>query len=100
MPTDAPRAALLRRLSTQLEAMLAHADGNTEQAITALRELAAAEPNNASLPPTIIPSYELLGDYLLAARRHAEAADAYGKALELRANRAAALRGLERARRP
>ena len=100
LPADAPRRAPLNRLATQLEAMVAQAEGNTERAVALLRELAPTEPNNASLPPTTIPSYELLGDYLLAAGKHAEAADAYQKALDLRANRASALRGLERARKP
>jgi tetratricopeptide (TPR) repeat protein len=100
LPADAPRRAPLNRLSTQLEAMVAQAEGNTDRAIALLRELAPTEPNNASLPPTTIPSYELLGDYLLAAGKKPEAAVAYQKALDLRANRAAALRGLERARNP
>ena len=97
-PAMAQRAATLRRLASQLEAQLAFADGNHERAITLLREIAPTEPSNASLPPTIIPSYELLGDVLLAAQRPAEAAEAYQKALDLRANRSAAARGLERAR--
>ena len=62
--------------------MIAQHEGNTGRAITLLRELAPTEPNNASLPPSTIPSYELLGDYLLAAGRKAEAADAYQKALD------------------
>ena len=100
LPADAPRRAALSRLATQLEAMVAYEGGNTDRAIDLLRELAPTEPNNASLPPTTIPTYELLGDYLLAAGRNAEAMDAYQKALDLRANRAWALRGLERARKP
>jgi len=98
LPADAPRRGLLHRLSTQLEAMIAHHEGSTDRAIALLRELAPIEPNNTSLPPSIIPSYELLGDYLLAAGRKAEAADAYQKALELRPNRSLAKRGLEAAR--
>jgi tetratricopeptide (TPR) repeat protein len=98
LPADAPRRAALHRLSTQLDAMSAHHEGNTARAITLLQELAPTEPNNASLPPSTIPSYELLGDYLLAAGRKAEAADAYQKALELRPNRSLAKRGLEAAR--
>ena len=69
LPADAPRRAALHRLSTQLEAMAAQHDGNTGRAIALLQELAPKDPNNASLPPSIIPSYELLGDYLLAAGR-------------------------------
>ena len=98
LPADAPHRAVLHRLSTQLDAMIAQHEGNTGRAIAQLQELAPTEPNNASLPPSTIPSYELLGDYLLAAGRKAEAADAYQKALELRPNRALAKRGLEAAR--
>ena len=98
LPADAPRRAALQRLSTQLEAMAARHDGNTGRAITLLQGLAPKDPNNASLPPSTIPSYELLGDYLLAAGRKAEAADAFQKALELRPNRSLAKRGLEAAR--
>ena len=100
LPAEAPRRSGLSRLATQLEAMVAHQDGNTERAITLLREVAANEPNNASLPPSTIPSHELLGDYLLAAGRKAEAAEAYQKALELRVSRSLPKRGLERARKP
>ena len=98
LPADAPRRGVLQRLSTQLDAMIAQHDGNTARAIALLQELAPKEPNNASLPPSTIPSYELLGDYLLAAGRKAEAADAYQQALELRPNRALPKRGLEAAR--
>ena len=98
MPAGAPRGTGLRRLSTQLDAMLAQHEGNTERAIALLRELAPTEPDNASLPPNTILSYELLGDYLLAAGRKAEAAGAYQKALDLRPNRALPRRGLEAAR--
>ena len=78
--------------------MIAQHEGNTGRAIALLHELAPTEPNNTSLPPSTIPSYELLADYLLAAGRKAEAADAYQKALELRPNRSLAKRGLEAAR--
>ena len=74
-------------------------EGSTDRAITLLRELAPTEPDNATLPPGTIPSYELLGDYLLAAGRRVEAAGAYQKALELRPNRLLPKRGLEAARR-
>ena len=99
LPADAPHRHVLYRLSTQLDAMVAHHEGNTGRAIALLQELAPNEPNNVTLPPSTIPSYELLGDYLLAAGRKAEAADAYQKALELRPNRSLAIRGLEAARR-
>ena len=98
LPANAPRRNVLHRLSTQLDAMIAQHEGNISRAIALLQELAPTEPNNASLPPSTIPSYELLGDYLLAASRKAEAAHAYQKALELRPNRALVKRGLEAAR--
>ena len=98
LPTNDSRRSMLRRLATQLEAMSAWAAGDRDRAVTLLREVAPTEPNNASLPPTVIPSYELLGEYLLALGRKAEAAEAFGKVLELRANRAAAVRGLAAAR--
>ena len=98
LPAEAPRRAVLHRISTQLDAMLSQHEGKTDRAITLLQELARTEPNTASLPPSTIPSYELLGEYLLAAGRKAEAADAYQKALELRPNRSLAKRGLEAAR--
>jgi tetratricopeptide (TPR) repeat protein len=100
LPAAAPQRAGLQRMATQLEAMVAHKEGNTERAVTLLRELAPTEPNNASLPPKTIPSYELLGEYLLAAGRKAEAVEAYQKALDLRPNRALAKRGLENASKP
>jgi hypothetical protein len=96
LPADAPRRNVLHRLSTQLDAMIAQHEGNTGRAIALLQELAPTEPNNASLPPSTIPSYELLGPYLLAAGRKAEAADAYQKALELRPNRSLANAGWRR----
>lgn len=98
LPADAPRRAGLRRFATQLEAQLAYRDGNHERAFALLREIAPNEPSNASLPPTFIPSYELLGEMLLAANRQSEAAEAYQKALDARANRTTVVRALERAR--
>jgi tetratricopeptide (TPR) repeat protein len=98
MSPDAPRGRTLKRLATQLEAMLAHDAGDTERAITLLREIAPTEPSNASLPPTIMPSYELMGSYLLSAGQHAQAVEAFQQALSARANRTSAMRGLERAK--
>lgn len=98
LPADAPRRNVLNRLAIQLDAMIAQHEGNTGRAIALLQELAPKDPNNASLPPSTIPTYELLGDYLLAAGRKAEAADAYQKALEVRPNRSLVKRGLDAAR--
>lgn len=90
-------AANLRRIATQLEALLAREAGDLERAITLLTEIAPHEPANVSLPPTIIPSYELLGDVLLQAGRKDAAVNAYKRALELRPNRRQPMLGLERA---
>jgi tetratricopeptide (TPR) repeat protein len=98
MPADDTRRLTLRRLASQLEAMSLFAAGQRDRAIEILQELAPQEPNNASVPPAAIPSYELLGEYLLAAGRRAEAAAAFEKALALRPNRAAVVRGLAQAR--
>jgi tetratricopeptide (TPR) repeat protein len=97
LPAQDTRRGALIRLATQLEAMMAWTGGERDRAISMLQALAPTEPNNASLPPTIIPSYELLAGYLLELGRKEEAAVAFRKVLELRPNRAAALRGLAQA---
>jgi tetratricopeptide (TPR) repeat protein len=98
MPADDTRRVTLRRLASQLEAMSLFAAGQRDRAIEILQELAPQEPNNASVPPATIPSHELLGEYLLAVGRRTEAAAAFEKALALRPNRAAVVRGLAQAR--
>jgi tetratricopeptide (TPR) repeat protein len=98
LPEADARRVSLRRLANQLEAMTAYSAGDRERAITLLKEIAPTEPNNASLPPTVIPSYELLGEYLLAMGRKQEAAEAFEKVLAFRANRTASVRGLAKAR--
>jgi predicted Zn-dependent protease len=98
MPADDSRRVMLRRLASQLEAMSLFAAGQRDRAIEILQELAPQEPNNASVPPGVIPSHELLGEYLLAAGRRAEAAAAFENALVVRPNRAAVVRGLAQAR--
>ena len=77
--------------------MVAHHEGNTGRAIALLQEPRPKTRTTRRCRHTI-PTFELLGDYLLTAGRKAEAADAYQKALELRPNRSLAKRGLEAAR--
>ncbi|HET9440064.1 MAG TPA: hypothetical protein VFO52_07830 [Longimicrobiales bacterium] len=98
LPASDQRRNTLLRLATQMEAMLAHGDGDTQRALSLLEQIAPTEPSNASLPPTTIPSDELLGQYLLAANRPADAAAAFERVLRARANRSASVRGLEQAR--
>lgn len=99
LPAGDRHRVVVERMAGQLEAMVAFASGDRERAISLLERLAPVDPDNASLPPTTIPSYELLGEYLLASGRTAEAAAAFEKVLAERPNRAAAMRGLERAQR-
>ncbi len=97
LPAEDLRRLYLLRLSKQLEAMALFTSGQTDRAISELTELAPTDRNNASLPPRTIPTYELLGAYLLAAGRNADAAVAFERARERRPNRALGVRGLARA---
>jgi len=74
--------------------------GDTASAIASLRSAASAESLLVHLgPPNIAPSYELLGDALLEARRPQEAITAYEMSLKLMPNRSHALSMLARAQR-
>jgi predicted negative regulator of RcsB-dependent stress response len=77
-------------------ALIAQAKGQTDQAITLLTEATTIEesmraPNGAADP--IKPSHELLGEVLLAAGKHKEAADAFEASLLRMPNRARSLMG-------
>lgn len=98
LPAESREAVTQLRLAGQLEALTARARGDRERAIELLREAARTEPTSASTPAITIPTYELLGETLLEAGRKSEAIEAFERALEARANRRAALRGLERAK--
>ena len=100
LPQNDGRRSSLNRFATQLEAMVSWSNGDRERALTLLREIAPTEPNNASLPPTVIPTYELLGEYALELGRTQESAEAFQKVLDLRPNRNAAVRGLAKVRKP
>ena len=87
-------------LRAQTSALVARARGDTASAIASLRSAASAESLLVHLgPPNIAPSYELLGDALLEARRPQEAIAAYEMSLKLMPNRSHALRMLARAQR-
>jgi len=87
-----------RILELELEAVLAAARENGEQAVTKAKEAADLE---AGLPiffgPPMVdkPSRELLGELLLAQGRYEEAAAAFRTQLAATPNRVAAERGLE-----
>ena len=99
-PDDDQTMPWVDRAVDQAAAMVALAGGNTERGLALLRKAAEAE---AALPPPFgppalqKPSYELLGDELLALGRKKEAAEAYKKALAAAPNRRLSVLGLKAA---
>ena len=88
-------------MASQLDALLARAGGDTNAAIATLRRAARVEDSLPAEfgPPTVQkPSYELLGEVLLAAGRKQEAATAFDRALALAPGRRLSLRGASLAR--
>jgi hypothetical protein len=95
------RRVLLQRLAAQLDAWLAWVTGDREAAIAMAGRLAAEVRESPFSPmgqPAFIPTFEVLGAFLLQAGRGEEAATAYAQALIDRPNRPAALLGLARAK--
>ena len=85
-------------LEQQLSALIQLADGAAAPAIAKLREAAATEdtlPYEFGPPFIDKPSYELLGEALLAANQRDEARAAFQKALARTPGRATSLRGLK-----
>jgi hypothetical protein len=104
-PAPAPSAVTdggksIRIMERELTALIVLSKGQTDAAIAALKEAVQIEetmrPPNGSADP-IKPSHELLGEVLLQAGRHAEAADAFDACLVRMPNRAHSLRGSARA---
>ncbi len=84
----------------ELEAALAHADGDTDRAVATMREaLAIAEVTEAprGAPRPIKPPFELLAEILLEEGRVAEARSEFARSLDRRPNRTLSLRGAGRA---
>jgi hypothetical protein len=84
----------------QAEAVAALANGRTDDGLALLRKAATAEaalPTPFGPPALQKPSYELLGDELLALGRKAEAVEAYGQALAAAPGRRLSLAGLKAA---
>jgi tetratricopeptide (TPR) repeat protein len=102
-PDDDTVLPWAERAIAQAEAVVALAEGRTDQGVELLRKAAAAE---TALPPPFgppalqKPSYELLGDELLALGRKQEAADAYRRALAAAPNRRLSVLGLKAAATP
>lgn len=97
-PDDDQTMPWVDRALAQGGAIVALAAGRTAEGLTLLRKAAEAE---AALPPPFgppvlqKPSYELLGDELLALGRKAEAAQAYKRALSAAPNRRLSVIGLK-----
>ena len=88
------------RAVAQGEAVVALAQGRTDDGLEMLRKAAAAEatlPAPFGPPALQKPTYEMLGDELLALGRKQEAAEAYRAALAAAPGRRLSLRGLEAA---
>jgi tetratricopeptide (TPR) repeat protein len=87
-------------MTQQADALQLVAEGKRDEAIAMLQKAAAAEtsmPFEFGPPVVEKPTYELLGDQLLAAGRTAEAAAAYRSALERTPGRTATVEGLRQA---
>ncbi len=87
-------------MGLELEALIRHAEGQTEAALAMLAEAAereAALPYEYGPPDIVKPSHELYGELLLAAGRPAEARARFEEALERAPRRALSLLGLARA---
>jgi tetratricopeptide (TPR) repeat protein len=102
-PDDDTYLPWIDRTLAQAEAIAALAQGRTEEGIALLRKAAETE---AALPPPFgppalqKPSYELLGDELLALGQKKEAAVAYRTALSAAPNRRLSVLGLKAAMTP
>lgn len=102
-PDDDTYLPWVDRAIAQAEALVVLAQGDSEHGIQLLRKAAEAE---AALPPPFgppalqKPSYEMLGDELLALGRKQEAADAYRAALAAAPNRRLSVLGLKAATAP
>ena len=99
-PDDDTYLPWIDRTMAQGEAAVALAEGRTNEGLELLRKAAEAE---TALPPPFgppalqKPSYEMLGDELLALGRKGEAADAYRRALAAAPGRRLSLAGLKAA---
>lgn len=95
-------ATNIRLLRLELNAWVAHAEGEGQAGIAFMRqaaELEATTPKHAVTPAPTLPAEELLGDMLIEQARPAEALAAYRRALDLYPGRFNSLLGAARAAR-
>lgn len=99
-PGGADAGKGVRIMHKELAALIAQAKGQTDEAVKLLQEAVQIEesmraPNGAADP--VKPSHELLGEVLLQAGKHVEAATAFDASLLRMPNRARSLMGAARA---
>jgi len=95
-------ARQIRVLRLEVEAWLAHAEGQGTSGVALMREAAGLEvstPKPAVTPAPTLPAHELLGDLLMERAEPGEALEAYQRALELYPGRFNSLLGAARAAR-
>jgi hypothetical protein len=98
--SDQSYGARAKILESQLAAVIQTASGGAAEAITAMRAVAASEskmPFEFGPPLIDKPSFELLGELLLASDRAADARAAFEESLARTPERTASLSGLMRA---
>jgi tetratricopeptide (TPR) repeat protein len=92
----------IRVLRLELNAWVAHVEGQRESGVALMREAAeleASTPKHAVTPGPTLPAHELLGDLLMEQEQPAEALAAYKRSIELYPRRFNGLLGAARAAR-
>jgi tetratricopeptide (TPR) repeat protein len=90
----------IRVLHLELNAWLAHVEGQRESSVALMREAAeleASTPKHAVTPGPTLPAQELLGDLLMEQKQPAEALASYKRSIELYPRRFNGLLGAARA---
>ncbi|HET6468631.1 MAG TPA: hypothetical protein VFG43_09665, partial [Geminicoccaceae bacterium] len=96
IPFAANMAPVLEIQALEIEAAMSAARGHTEEAVATAKRATTLEealPVPPGPPPLIKPSHELLGELLLQAGRHDEAARAFAASLFRHPGRAQSLKG-------
>jgi len=90
----------IRMLRLELNAWIAHIEGQDEASVSLMREAAGLEettPKHPVTPGPTLPAEELLGDLLFEQKNFAAALAAYRRSLQLYPNRLNSLKGAARA---
>ena len=92
----------IRVFRLELNAWVAHVEGQRESSVALMREAAeleASTPKHAVTPGPTVPAHELLADLLIEQKQPAEALAAYKRSMELYPRRFNGLLGAARAAR-